>query len=120
MRDPTTMPATALPDWRKRYDCRPARFSRDKDAPLEPDPKSETDCGAAANGRSRLAKDRRLRLRVSAVGFLAALVLCLVATPFVQGLEEGQLYQAKSGPPFFGPRNAEIKLGFQVLLGLCF
>ena len=22
--------------------------------------------------------------------------------------------------PFFGPRNAEIKLGFQVLLGLCF
>jgi hypothetical protein len=83
-----------LPDWRERYDCRPARFSRDKDAPFEPDPKSETDCGAAANGRSRLAKVRRLRLRVSAVGFLAALVLCLVATPFVQGLEEGQLYQA--------------------------
>ena len=83
-----------LPDWRKRYDCPPARFSGDKDAPFEPDPKSETDCGAAANGRSRLAKDRRLRLRVSAVGFLAALVVCLVATPFVQGLEEGQLYQA--------------------------
>ena len=83
-----------LPDWRKRYDCPPARFSGDKDAPFEPDPKSETDCGAAANGRSRLAKDRRLRLRVSAVGFLAALVVCLVSTPFVQGLEEGQLYQA--------------------------
>ena len=83
-----------LPDWRKQDDCRPARFSRDKDAPFEPDPKSETDCGAAANGRSRLAKDQRLRLRVSAVGFLAALVVCLVATPFVQGLEEGQLYQA--------------------------
>ncbi len=83
-----------LSDWRKRHDCRPARFSRAKDAPFEPDPKSETDCGAAANGRSRFAKDRRLKLRVSAVGFLAALVLCLVATPFVQGLEEGQLYQA--------------------------
>jgi len=83
-----------LPDRRKRYDCRPARFSREKDALFEPDPKSQTDCGAAANGRPRLAKDRRLRFRVSAVGFLAALVLCLVATPFVQGLEEGQLYQA--------------------------
>ena len=83
-----------LPDWCKRYDCRPAGFSRDKDLPFEPDPKSETDGGAVANGRSRLAKDRRLRLRVSAVGFLAALVVCLVATPFVQGLEEGQLYQA--------------------------
>jgi ion channel len=83
-----------LPDWRKRYDCRPAGFSRDKDLPFEPHPKSETDGGAVANGRSRLAKDRRLRLRVSAVGFLAALVVCLVATPFVQGLEEGQLYQA--------------------------
>jgi hypothetical protein len=83
-----------LPDRRKRYDCRPAKFFRDKDALFEPDPKSQTDCGAAANGRSRLAKERRLRLRVSAVGFLAALVVCLVATPFVQGLEEGQLYQA--------------------------
>src|SRR5208337_3839027 len=83
-----------LPDWRKRYDCRPEKFSCDKDAPFEPDPGAETDCAAATNGRSRRAKDRRLRLRVSAVGFLAALVLCLVATPFVQGLEEGQLYQA--------------------------
>ena len=83
-----------LPDWRERYDCRPAKLSRDKDAPFEPDPAAETDCVAAANGRSRLAKDRRLRLRVSAVGFLAALVLMLVATPFVQGLKEGQLYEA--------------------------
>ena len=94
MREPITMPTTALPDWRERSDCRPAGSSRNKDAPFEPDAKFETDCGAAANGRSKLAKDRRLRLRVSAVGFLAALVLCLVATPFVQGLEEGQLYQA--------------------------
>jgi Ion channel len=83
-----------LPERRERYDCRPAGSSRDKDAPLEAGPKSETECSIAANARSRLAKDRRPRLRVSAVGFLAALVLCLVATPFVQGLEEGQLYQA--------------------------
>jgi voltage-gated potassium channel Kch len=83
-----------LSDWRKRYDCRPAKFSCDKDAPFEPDPGAETDCAAAPNGRSRLAKDRRLRLRISAVGFLAALVLMLVATPFVQGFEEGQLYEA--------------------------
>ena len=94
MREPATMSATTLPDWRKRFDCRPAGFSGDKDAPFEPDPKSETDCGAAANGRSRLAKDRKLRLRVSAVGFLAAFVLMLVATPFVQGFKEGQLYEA--------------------------
>jgi len=83
-----------LSDWRTRYDCRPAEFSGDKDAPFEPDPGAETDCAAATNGRSRLTKHRRLKLRVSAVGFLAALVVCLVATPFVQGLEEGQLYQA--------------------------
>lgn len=46
------------------------------------------------NGRPRFVRDRWFGLRVSAVGFLAALVVCLVATPFVQGLEEGQLYQA--------------------------
>jgi hypothetical protein len=83
-----------LPDWRKRDDCRPAKFSCDKDAPFEPAPEAGTDHAAATNERSKLAKDRRLRLRVSAVGFLAALVVCLVATPFVQGLEDGQLYQA--------------------------
>lgn len=83
-----------LSDWRKRHDCRPAEFSGDKDAPFEPDPGAETDCAAAANGWSRPTKHRKLRLRVSGVGFLAALVVCLVATPFVQGLKEGQLYQA--------------------------
>ncbi len=82
-----------LTDWRKQCDCRPARFSCDKDAPFEPDPGAETDCAAATNGPSRLAKDRRLRLRISAGGFLAALVLMLVATPFVQGFKEGQLYE---------------------------
>ena len=46
------------------------------------------------NGRPSFARNRRFRLRVSAAGFLAALVLCLVATPFVQGLKQGQLYQA--------------------------
>ena len=83
-----------LPDWRKPYDCRPAKFSSDKDAFFEPAPEADTHHAAAINERSKLAKDRRLRPRVSAVGFLAALVVCLVATPFVQGLEEGQLYQA--------------------------
>ena len=42
----------------------------------------------------RFARHRRFRPRVSAVGFLAALVLMLVATPFVQGFREGQLYEA--------------------------
>jgi len=47
-----------------------------------------------ANGRPSLARDRRFGLRVSAVGFLAALVLMLVATPFVRGLKQGQFYEA--------------------------
>jgi len=46
------------------------------------------------HGRSSFATDRRFGLRVSAVGFLAALVLMLVATPFVEGLKQGQLYVA--------------------------
>jgi len=46
------------------------------------------------HGRSSFATDRRFGPRVSAVGFLAALVLMLVATPFVQGLKQGQLYEA--------------------------
>ena len=83
-----------VPDWRKRDDCRPAKFSCNKDASFEPAPEAETHHPAASNERSKFARYRRLRLRVSAVGFLAALVVCLVATPFVQGLEEGQLYQA--------------------------
>jgi voltage-gated potassium channel len=41
-----------------------------------------------------LAWRRRLSLRVSGVGFLAALVLLLVASPFVRGLTEGPLYEA--------------------------
>ena len=35
-----------------------------------------------------------MKLRVSAVGFLAALVLCVVASPFVHRLKDGQLFQA--------------------------
>jgi hypothetical protein len=46
------------------------------------------------NARPSFARDRRFGLRVSAVGFLAALVLMLVATPFVRGLKEGQLCEA--------------------------
>jgi len=83
-----------LPDWSKPYDCRPTKFSCDKDAPFERAPEAGTDHAAIANKGSKLTNDRRLKLRVSAIGFLAALVVCLVATPFVQGLEEGQLYQA--------------------------
>ena len=94
MREPTTMPAITLPDWRKRYDCRPAKFSCDKDAPFEPDLQAGSDRATTANGRSRAAKERRVRLRVSVVGFLAALVLLLVVTPFLRGLKEGQLYEA--------------------------
>ena len=45
-------------------------------------------------GRPSFARDRRFGLRVSAVGFLAALVLMLVATPFVENLKQGQLYEA--------------------------
>ncbi len=44
--------------------------------------------------RPSFARNRRFGLRVSAVGFLAALVLMLVATPFVEGLKQGQLYEA--------------------------
>ena len=43
------------------------------------------------NGPTSFGKGRRLRLRVSAAGFLAALVLMLVATPFVQGFKQGPL-----------------------------
>lgn len=40
------------------------------------------------------AKNRRFGLRVSAGWFLGALVLMLIATPFVRGLKQGQLYEA--------------------------
>src|SRR5208337_3791904 len=83
-----------LPDHRPRSNCRPARFSRDKDAPFEPAPVAEADYAATVRGRSRNGRNSRPRLRISAVGFLAALVLCLVAMPFIQGLKKGDLCQA--------------------------
>ncbi len=46
------------------------------------------------NGPSNIASDRGVRPRVSAAGFLAALVLSLMATPFVRGLGGGPLYEA--------------------------
>jgi len=55
---------------------------------------TETDSATVASGRPSFARERRFRLRISAVGFLAALVLMLVATPFVQGFKEGPLYEA--------------------------
>jgi hypothetical protein len=48
----------------------------------------------AVNGRPSFARDRRFGVRVSAGRFLAALVLMLVASPFVEGLKQGQLYEA--------------------------
>jgi len=94
MRELTTMPRITRPDWRKQYNCRPAKSSGEKDAPFEPDRKAQSDCATTASGRPKAEKERGVRLRVSAVGFLAALVLCLVASPFVQGLKDGQLCQA--------------------------
>lgn len=47
-----------------------------------------------ANRRPSFARNRRIGLRVSAVGFLAALVLMLVASPFVDGLKQGPLAEA--------------------------
>ena len=47
-----------------------------------------------ATGRSSFATNRRIRLRVSTAGFLAALVLMLAASPFVRGLKHGQLYES--------------------------
>ncbi len=53
-----------------------------------------TDSALAVNGRSSLATNGRLRTRVSAVSFLAALVLMLVAAPFFRGFKAGPLYEA--------------------------
>ena len=84
----------ALPDWRKQRDCVPAKFSGNKDAPFERAQETQFGCVTAVNGCSTAANERRIRLRVSTVGFLAALVLMLVASPFVRGLKEGQLYES--------------------------
>jgi len=53
-----------------------------------------SEAATPVNGRPSFARDRRFGLRVSVVGFLAALVLLLVASPFVRGLTEGRLYEA--------------------------
>ena len=55
--------------------------------------RSFSDATPAVNRQSTSAMDRRFGLRVSAAGFLAALVLMLVATPFVDGLKHGRLYE---------------------------
>ena len=47
-----------------------------------------------ANRPTRFVSNPRLKLQVSFVGFLAALVLLLVATPFVQGVSKGPLFEA--------------------------
>lgn len=94
MPEPATISAKTLPDWPLQADRRPIEFSCDKDAPFEPDQNAQSECATAGLGRARAAKEGRLRLRVSAAGFLAALVLMLVATPFVRGFKEGPLYEA--------------------------
>ncbi len=53
-----------------------------------------TEAANTVNGRPSFAMDRRFGLRVPAGGFLAALVLMLVATPLVEGIKEGPLYEA--------------------------
>ncbi len=94
MRESTSASAMRLPDWESRCDCPPPALDRDKDAPFEPEKKSPSTCTTGDNGRPRAAKEQRRRLRVSAVGFLAALVLMLVASPFVDGIKGGQFYSS--------------------------
>ena len=94
MREATRVSAMSLPDRGKRCDCRPTALCRDKDTPFEPEQKGQLACTPRANGQPKAAKERRGWPRVSAVGFLAALVLMLVASPFVEGLKEGQLYDS--------------------------
>lgn len=94
MGEHTTISAMTPRDWREQYDCSPTKSSGDKDAPFEPDLEASVGGGTTAKARSKIVSNRRLRLRVSAVWFLAALVLSLVAAPFIQGLKEGQLYEA--------------------------
>ena len=53
-----------------------------------------TEAANTVNGRPSFARDRKFGLRVPAGGFLAALVLMLVATPLVEGFKEGLLYEA--------------------------
>lgn len=57
-------------------------------------PPAGTYSASTANGGLTIANDHRFRLPVSAASFLGALVLLLVATPFVQGFSEGPLYEA--------------------------
>lgn len=57
-------------------------------------PPAQTGSATTVNWWSSSGTRRRLRLRVSAASFLAALVLLLVVTPFVQGFGKGPLYEA--------------------------
>jgi voltage-gated potassium channel Kch len=80
---------TSCNEWKSGTDTRAAKSGVVPKSSSQPE--AESLGLTTVEGRPGLAKDRRLRLRVSAVGFLAALVLTLVVTPFVQGLKEGQL-----------------------------
>ena len=85
---------TSLPEWENRCDYPSTALCRDKDAPLEPEMEGQSDFTTEANRRSRAGRAPIKRLRVSAIGFLAALVLMLVASPFVEGVKNGQLYSS--------------------------
>ena len=91
MRESTVMSALMQPCSGEQYNCQAADLVSGKDAPFEPE--LQSDCSATIKRRPRAAKDGRLRLRVSAGGFLTTLVLMLVATPFVRGLKGGPLYE---------------------------
>lgn len=94
MRESTSASAMRLPDRESRCDCPPPALDRDKNAPFEPDKNGPSSCTSGANGKLSAANEQRRQLRVSAIGFLAALVLMLVASPFVEGLKEGQVYSS--------------------------
>jgi len=93
MPKPSTILALTLPRWRKQPNCRPAELW-DKDAPFAPNQKPRSNCAIRTDKPLRAAKEGMIRLRVSTVGFLAALVLTLMASPFLRRLKEGQLYES--------------------------
>ena len=88
------IPALTLPDGPTQGDLRLPKSSWDKDEPFEPDQNAQPIGAIEANAPSRATKKWKIRLRISAVGFLATLVLMLVISPFVRNLREGQLYES--------------------------
>src|SRR5271169_1117134 len=86
---------TSCIDWKSRTNTSRPEAGVAPKAPSQPEaePREQRLGFTTVNGRPSFARDRRFRLRVSAASFLAALVLLLVATPFVQGFSKGPLYE---------------------------